>query len=110
MNSEYVVRVDRVILDTDMRRTKSLAYDYPHIYRNMRRGHVIMFLNRTGKMARFIDCAKGIHTFYADKGETFRVDTIVDLCNARLLEIGLKVTTGRRVRSGRATGISVKAA
>ena len=107
MAAEYVVKVERVILDADMRRTKSLVTDFPALYRKLRRGRVVMFLNRSGTMCRFIDAGRIVHTFYADRGETFNVQTIAELANARLLEIGLSIIKGKGVKAGRHSAISL---
>jgi len=105
--NRYLVRVDRVILDTDMRRTKSLAFDYPALYRGLKRGHVILFLNRAGTMCRFLDSGRIVHTFWAEKGERFHIGSIVELCNARLLEIGLEIIKGKKLKSNRMRGVSI---
>ena len=102
-----VVEVFKVVLDTDMRRTKSLAYDYPNLYENMMDKEVVVFLNRSGTMCRIVDNAKGIHTYYTVGKARFDMETMVELCSQRLLCIGLTMKRSKGVKEQRVRGISL---
>ena len=57
-----------------------------------------LFVNAAGTIARMVDAARGIHTWYADQGEVFDTEHIQQLVNSRLLEIGVRVMAGKGVK------------
>lgn len=88
------VRIDRVVTEADMRKTRALVFDTPGLYRNLTAGHTVLLVNRACTMARLIDSEHGLHTYYAPPDERFDVDGILALVQAKILSIGVQVIAG----------------
>jgi hypothetical protein len=107
-NSTVRVRIDRVVTEADMRKTRALVFDTPGIYRGLSRGHTVLLVNRACTMARLIDCEHGLHTYYAPPDETFDVDGILNMMRDKILSIGVQVLTLHdRVVPKRSAALSV---
>lgn len=95
---ETVVRIKKLIVDADMRRTRSLILENRIQWRRLRRGEVILLINRAGTLARFVDCEGGIYSHWADPGEIFDVNDIQNTIAHRPLAIGIRVIKGKGVK------------
>lgn len=102
VKDEIVVRIKKLMVDADMRRTRSLILDNRVSWKSLRQGEVILMINRAGTLARMIDCHGGIYSHWADPGEVFDVNDIQSTIAKRPLAIGIRVVRGRGVRERKA--------
>lgn len=102
MKDKIVVRIKKLMVDADMRRTRSLILDNRVPWKSLRQGEVILMINRAGTLARFIDCHGGVYSHWADPGEVFDVNDIQSTIAKRPLAIGIRVVRGRGVRERKA--------
>ena len=91
------VRVDRVVIDADMRRSRSLVDgSYPTLS-DLRPGHINVLVSRNGDMLRWIDCEGGLHTKYRWPGEPkYDGVALAELVNEWMVKIGLHLIQGHK--------------
>ncbi len=71
----HTVYIAGIVTDWDMRPVHTL----PPGQRYLNDSEVILCLNTRLTIARFVDSASAIHTYYAPDGEQFNLDAIEDM-------------------------------
>lgn len=83
------LRITKVVTDVDMRGVHKLRKQW-HGLKTAK--EACLLLNRSRTIARVIDYAKGVHTFYAEKGRVFDEKAIAEAIRAFG---GLRVTVAK---------------
>lgn len=87
------IKVVDIIGEWDMRKMHPLRFHRKT--KNLRQGSCVIAFNRKQSMARIIDWAGGVHTYYAEKGEIFDMESLRELVNKAFyvdLKPGVKAT------------------
>lgn len=74
------VKIEDIITGWDMRKVHALRTH--KLTKRLRQGSCIVAFNNKQSMARIIDWAGGVHSYYAAQGEVFDLDSLRELVNA----------------------------
>lgn len=86
-----VVHVVRIVTDANMRLTRYLWDNEPRVLRGLKRGEVVLLLNRAHTMVRLVDVQGVQHTIYCYASERFDLKLIQQMVQQRTLCLGLEI-------------------
>lgn len=110
MSRENVVRVRRIITNADMRQTKGLSRTRHAAFADMRKGDVVLLVNRACTIMRFVDSEGGVYTMWAPEGQRFDERLVCNTLRDQLVAINSQVVVRRGVQSCPEPGISTRRA